>query len=157
MARIHSRRADRWHYVGGCGIADRNACPQPSAKASPSALRRKRLRTRLPGSVFPVHCRTRPEIRFCGDQAISEKAEGRQRAGHTLVRRRAILLLVPAIAACNPGPEDRADTQPPRSSPSNSIARAQSQPVLDAREPERVERGGERYFIFCSPCHGATG
>ncbi len=71
--------------------------------------------------------------------------------------KRAMLLLVPVIAACNPGPEDRADAQPPRSSPPNSIARVERQPVPDAGMQETIERGRERYVIFCSPCHGATG
>lgn len=68
-----------------------------------------------------------------------------------------MLLLAPVIAACNPGPEDRADAQPPRSSPPHSIARAEGQPIPDIRTQETVERGRERYVIFCSPCHGVTG
>lgn len=66
-----------------------------------------------------------------------------------------MLLLAPMIAACNPGPEDRADTRPPRLSPVHSIARVEGQP--NTRTQETVERGRERYVIFCSPCHGATG
>ena len=66
-------------------------------------------------------------------------------------------LLALMIAGCNPGPEDRADTEPPRMPPPHSIARAQSQPIADTRARETVERGRERYVIFCSPCHGATG
>ena len=66
-------------------------------------------------------------------------------------------LLALMIAGCNPGPEDRADTEPPRMPPPHSIARAQSQPIADTRARETVERGRERYVIFCSPCHGVTG
>lgn len=68
-----------------------------------------------------------------------------------------MLLLAPMIAACNPGPEDRADTLPPRSSPPHSIARAEGRPIPDTRTQETVERGREPYVIFCSPCHGVTG
>lgn len=73
------------------------------------------------------------------------------------MRKRAILLLVPMIAACNPGPEDRADTRPPRSSPVNSVPRTDRQLTPDLRGQKAVERGRERYLIFCSPCHGDTG
>ena len=66
-------------------------------------------------------------------------------------------LLALMIAGCNPGPEDRADSEPPRMAPPHSVARAQSQPNADTRVLETVERGRERYVIFCSPCHGATG
>ncbi len=71
--------------------------------------------------------------------------------------RRVILLLVPMVAACNPGPNERADAQPPRSPPPYSVARTQVQPLPDTQAPVTVERGRERYGIFCSPCHGATG
>lgn len=71
--------------------------------------------------------------------------------------RHAVLLLAPMVVACNPGPDERADSQPPRSPPAHSIARAESRPVPDAGPEEMVERGRERYAIFCSPCHGVTG
>jgi mono/diheme cytochrome c family protein len=68
-----------------------------------------------------------------------------------------MLLLVPVIVACNPDPKDRADAQPPRSSPPNSVAREESRPLYDVGTQQTVERGRERYVIFCSPCHGDAG
>ena len=73
------------------------------------------------------------------------------------MRMRAMLLVAPVIAACNPGPEDRADTQPPRPLPAHSVARAESGPQPDIPPPARLERGRQRYAIFCSPCHGDAG
>lgn len=73
-----------------------------------------------------------------------------------------LLLLVPTLAACNPGPEDRADAEAPRQSPPHSVSRVESRtaaavPPEQLFKLETLQRGHERYDIFCTPCHGLAG
>lgn len=72
------------------------------------------------------------------------------------------LLLAAAFAGCDPVPGARAYADPPRPSPPHAVSRLERAAAAEAPSErgvtrEVLDRGRERYAIFCTPCHGLAG
>jgi mono/diheme cytochrome c family protein len=80
------------------------------------------------------------------------------------------ILALAALAACDSGTEDRAEVsstrvvmRPHAPVPPGAVPRGTSAyiaalaPPGPAVTPALLQRGEERFLIFCSPCHGARG
>jgi mono/diheme cytochrome c family protein len=80
------------------------------------------------------------------------------------------LIAVLVLGACDSATEERREVTasrvvmrpytalPPGTVPRGAAAYAEAlAPPGPGATPERVRRGGERYGVFCSPCHGARG
>lgn len=79
-----------------------------------------------------------------------------------MIRPALLILLGVVLAGCNPGPDDTADADPPRPVPPQSVSRVDGEagrdgPPATLFTAESLERGKERFEIFCTPCHGLAG
>ena len=154
----------------------RLAGPEPAAAAEPSAVRRRPLRPRHRQPVLSRHpcgprlrsatLRARPLRR---SEAGSDHRRARRKPG---MKRAALLGL--CLAGCHenmvqqPRADDYetsslfADGKVLQAAPDGTVARdAPAKAAAAARRPPTsmalLERGRERYAIFCVECHGADG
>src|SRR5918995_430677 len=168
MADLHPGYPDRRDPLDRDGDPARHALAAAAAVPAPPGVRRAGLRARVRGPIFPGDPRRGSALRSaCRHRA--PRCRRRPRCpGGSGVRLIAPMLALAALPACDSGTESREEAASTRavqrehtaipygtaSRGTAARAAALASPGSSVT-PELLDRGRERFLIFCSPCHGA--